>query len=344
MRPRDLVGVLKAAYHAKQTTMLWGGPGVGKSSLVREVTDSLNITLLDRRISQMESVDLRGLPVPDLHAQLTMWLESEDLPNVKRDGEHGVLLLDEINHAPKSIRAACFQLILDRRVGKYRLPDGWVAWAAGNRAKDRALTEQLETPLKNRFMHLTLEVHNEDWIHWALKRGLTPQVISFIRQFPTMLNEFEELVNGPAERRRSLDDMNAFATPRSWEFLDRMYRQGGFEGQQMEVFSGIVGDNAAIKFTAHLTMHDKLPNLDHCIQDPEKAPVPTDPVVLYALATSLAARTTPQNLKQVLTYIGRIKDAEYQVLTVKDAAIRHKEIMDTDAFNEWAARNRHVLL
>lgn len=344
MRPRDLSGVLKAAYLAQQPTMLWGGPGVGKSSIVQQTTEILGINLIDRRISQMEPVDLRGLPMPDSENKMTVWFESEDLPNVKRDGERGILFLDEINHAPKSMRAACFQLILDRRVGKYKLPDGWVAWAAGNRTKDRAITEQLETPLKNRFMHLTLEVHQEDWLLWALKKGLSPQVISFIREFPTLLNEFEELVNGPPERRRALDDLNAFATPRSWEFLDRMFRQGGFEGQQMETFSGIVGDNAAIKFVAHLTLCDKLPNLDYCLAEPEKAPVPTDPAVMYALATSLAAKITKENLQQALTYIGRIKDAEYQVLTVKDAAHRRREIMDTDAFNAWAAKNRHVLL
>lgn len=343
MRPRDLVNVLNAAYNARQPTLIWGGPGIGKSSIVHQLANKRGIGFIDRRISQMEPVDLRGLPMPDKETMLTTWFQSEDLPIESRDGKEGILFLDEVNHAPKSMRAACFQLILDRRVGKYKLPDGWVVFSAANRAKDRAITEQLETPLKNRFMHLVLEVNNDDWLVWALQNDISPQVISFIRQFPTLLNEFEELVNGPAEKRKHLDDLNAFATPRSWEFVDRMYKQN-LENNQLETFQGIVGESAGLKFTAHLTLCDKLPSLDLCIAEPEKTPVPTDPGIMYALASGLAAKITKANIEKALTYVGRIKDAEYQVLTVKDAIMRKPELMDTEAFTKWASKNRHVLL
>ena len=44
--------------------MIWGPPGIGKSSIVKEVTQEKEMDFIDLRLSQLSPTDLRGLPVP----------------------------------------------------------------------------------------------------------------------------------------------------------------------------------------------------------------------------------------------------------------------------------------
>jgi len=107
--------------------MLWGPPGVGKSSLVRDLAAREGIGFIDIRLSQREPVDLRGLPVPDRERGVVDWLLAGEWP---RDPDsRGILLFDELTAADRSLQVAAYELILDRRLGDlYRLPPGWL-WA-----------------------------------------------------------------------------------------------------------------------------------------------------------------------------------------------------------------------
>ena len=141
---------------------IWGSPGVGKSSIIGQLARSLNLALRDIRALLLDPVDLRGLPyVADGRSK---WATPEFLP---QEGA-GILLLDELNSAPAMVQAAFYQLILDRRLGEYTLPDGWVIIAAGNRDGDRAHTTRMPTPLRNRFVHLEFEVDAQEWSEWAI--------------------------------------------------------------------------------------------------------------------------------------------------------------------------------
>ena len=111
--------------------MIWGPPGVGKSSIVARVASTAKIDLVDLRLSQLAPTDLRGLPVAE--DGRSTWYPPNFLP---RDGK-GVLFLDEINMAPPAMQGVAQQLILDRRIGEYTVPEGWFVWAAGNRKIDR---------------------------------------------------------------------------------------------------------------------------------------------------------------------------------------------------------------
>jgi MoxR-like ATPase len=91
------------------------------------------------------------------------------LPREDRDGPNGVLFLDELNAAPPAMSAAAYQLVLDRKLGDYELPAGWVVFAAGKRETDRGVTSTMPTPLANRFAHFEFEVSVKDWTTWATR-------------------------------------------------------------------------------------------------------------------------------------------------------------------------------
>ena len=136
MRPHQITQILEKEFNSANEghhtpVMLWGAPGIGKSQIIRKIADDHGAKVIDIRLSQMEPSDLRGIPFKN--GDLVDWSIPSILPNEKRHGIQGVLFLDEITSAPPTVSAAAYQLILDRKLGEYEVPVGWVIFAAGNR-------------------------------------------------------------------------------------------------------------------------------------------------------------------------------------------------------------------
>jgi MoxR-like ATPase len=209
MKASEIFAAVNLLVDARQPTFIWGQPGIGKSDLMAQVAEARKIPLQDVRALLLDPVDLRGLPYLQATDQdpapvnghgykQAKWASPDFLP---RDGE-GILFLDELNAAAPMVQASCYQLVLDRRLGDYRLPDGWSIVAAGNRQTDRAVTHQMPTPLKSRFTHLDFEVDLNDWCLWAVRNSIRPEVIAFLRFRPNLLSAFDR-------------DKNAFPAPRT---------------------------------------------------------------------------------------------------------------------------------
>ena len=345
MRPSHAILAIEHLIKAGQPAMLHGSPGVGKSDVVRQVAKKLDISMIDLRLSQLDPVDLRGVPSVEkakgASSGATVWNVPSFLPT---EGK-GILFLDEINSAAQATQAAAYQLVLDRKLGDYEMPPGWAIVAAGNRASDRAIVNQMSTALKNRFAHINYEVNNEDWCEWALTHDIAIEVLGFIRFRPMLLNEFELRSESKEEHMRvqRLKDAQAFATPRSWEFMSRAVKNNPSSDIEYELYSGIVGEGCAAEFMGYLKYYRNLPNLDALLMDPAKAKVPEEPAVLYALSTGLAAKATPDNFDRVVKYALRMPP-EFQVLLVKDAITRDNQLTNVKAFNEWATKNASVLM
>ena len=340
MRPSQIAAALSYLIDANQPVMLHGSPGVGKSDVVRQIAKQRGIELIDLRLSQLDPVDLRGVPSVDTKKHITSWNTPSFLPT---DGK-GILFLDEINSAAQATQAAAYQLVLDRKLGDYVMPPGWAIIAAGNRSTDRAIVNQMSTALKNRFTHLNYEVNNDDWCDWALRNNIAVEVLGFIRFRPMLLNEFEQRNESKEEKERvqRLKDAQAFATPRSWEFLSKVVQQKPSSDVEYELYTGIVGEGAAAEFMGYLKYYRDLPNLDALLMNPGTAKVPEEPATLYALATGLATKATQDNMERVVKYALRLP-AEFQVLLMKDAIVRDNDLTRTKSFNAWAIANADVM-
>jgi MoxR-like ATPase len=296
---------------------------VGKSSIVRRAAESLGRELVDVRATLLDPVDLRGLP--RLDGDKAVWCPPAFLP---RAGE-GVLFLDELAQAAPLVQAACLQLTLDRRIGEYELPDGWSVVAASNRTEDRAGTHRLISPLLNRFVHLDLEVSNEDWQAWAVQQGVAPEVRSFLEYRPALLSQFE-----PASNPR------AFPTPRSWQFVSDVLA-GTPAGLLHPVVAGCVGDGAAAEFLGFLRLYRELPDLDQLLSRPESSPVPREPAVLYALVGALVERCRQAKapLQALVAYALRLPD-EFALLALRDATAVLPKLASLPAVQQWISKAR----
>ena len=324
MKSSAISNALRVLVNARQPVFLWGGPGIGKSAVIRQLAATLSLPLRDVRALLLDPVDLRGLPFlgSDGHSK---WATPEFLP---QDGA-GILFLDELNAAPSMVQASCYQLVLDRKLGEYTLPAGWAIIAAGNRDSDRAVTTRMPTPLRNRFVHLEFEVDMQEWSEWAIRAGVRPEVIAFLRFRAELLNAFDR-------------DANAFPSPRSWEFVSRILESQPEPGIEHELFAGAVGSGAATEFSAFLRMFRELPNIDAILVNPHQEPVPENAAAQYAVASALAHRASDANLDRICVYLERMP-TEFCVLCVRDASLREPAIRHTAAYTKWAIQNHHVL-
>jgi MoxR-like ATPase len=131
MKPSELFEALHALITERVPLHIWGACGVGKSQIVAQVASDLSWQFLDIRAVQLDPVDLRGLP--RISADQAEWVPPKFLPTSGK----GILFLDELTAAPQMTQAGCYQLVLDRKLGEYHLPEGWVVVAAGNPGENR---------------------------------------------------------------------------------------------------------------------------------------------------------------------------------------------------------------
>lgn len=272
LTPAELQSYLSAliAGNLKFATMIWGPPGVGKSSVVAQVAAAHGLDFVDVRLSQLAPTDLRGLPVPEADGQgggVSRWYPPEFLPRSGR----GVLFLDEVNMAPPTMQGMAQQLILDRRVGSYELPEGWFVWAAGNRKEDRASVFDMPAPLANRFLHLSVRPDFDSWRSYALGRGLHEHVVAFLTFRPELLHRLD-----PAQP--------AWPSPRAWEMAAGLHRAG------LDV-APAVGEAAGAEFAAFVRLYEGLPDLGLVLRGQGAGlRLPAEPSVRYAAVVGLAAR------------------------------------------------------
>ncbi len=345
MRPVQLLTILEQEFASTRVghhtpVMLWGPPGVGKSDMVREVAEKHQVPVIDIRLSQMEPSDLRGIP---FRTNGTVdWAIPSLLPNSERHGAEGILFLDEITSAPPTVSAAAYQLILDRRLGEYQVPDGWAIFAAGNRQGDRGVTYSMPAPLANRFSHFEVETNLDDWVAWAYRNGIDERVIAFLRFRPELLFDFDPAHNPVA-----------FPSPRSWEFAHRALQKFDNHPQLLQgTLQACVGPAAGVELHAFVSSLDKMPDLDAILAG-ESVPTPEEIDLQYAVAAALVGRAIRAHESgngleihgRILDYAQQFPQREMGVMLVSDLhrAIG-QPIFAVPEFSPWAQAVADVML
>ena len=330
MRSKEITDSVTAMIKAQIPTFIWGPPGIGKSSIVKQIAETNGYEFIDLRLSLMDPTDLKGIPFYDKDEHQALWAPPSFLP---RSGE-GILFLDELNSAPPAVQASAYQLILDRKVGEYTLPDGWAIVAAGNREGDRGVVYRMPSPLANRFVHLDMDVSVEDWRDWAYDSGIDERVIAYIGYKSDDLFSFD-----PTKNEKS------FATPRSWEFVSSVLRSGMDEKLLLETIGGAIGKERAVRFLSFAKVMHKLPDIEAILQS-GKGSYPEEVDVLHALATGLvmAVRQDPtsERMDNLLNYTLELQ-SEFSVMVVQDLQRAGFTMEEQKAFDKWVGKFAYLL-
>jgi len=328
MKPSALKQALPHMVNEQAPVFLWGAPGVGKSDVIGQVAASMKIELRDVRLSLLDPIDLKGFPTIDTVKKQMKWLPADFLPTKGK----GILFLDELNAAPQSVQAAAYQLILNRKIGEYKLPDGWAVLAAGNRASDRSVVHAMPAALANRFVHIDFEVSVDDWNFWAMDNEVHDDLRAFIQFRPNLLHSFD-----------SASNPRAFPSPRSWSFVNKQYKKNLPQDIEFELVKGTVGEGAAAEFSGFVRLIKDLPNINQVLIDPDSVKVPENPAAMYAMVTALDSKATTGNLDRIMKYTDRLP-VEFQAVFVRSATRRDSKLTGTKSYMNWCVQNQSVLL
>lgn len=271
----ELVSLIVHSYEVKDPIFIWGSTGIGKSDTVRRASMELAqkygleyseeyrvdepekcFRLVDMRLSYLDASDTKG--IPDLSGDWTVWKPPEFFPRKGSQEGRGYLFFDEMNLAPPSVQSTSYEVVLDRRLTRKPMAEGWNTIAAGNRMSDMARVFEMAAPLRDRFSHYELETpHPDDWIQWAYDHDIFSWIIMFLRFRPELLDTFEEN-----------RDAKVFATPRSWEKLSYWLDSVGIDDLEYVrlVSQGKLGQEVASEFVAFLKLEQEL-DIDEVLRD-----------------------------------------------------------------------------
>ena len=333
MKAKERSSSLESLIEAQIPVFVWGSPGIGKSSIVKEIAIQKGLEFVDLRLSLLDPTDLKGIPFFDQENNQAVWASPNFLPS--SPDSKGILFLDEINTAPPSVQASAYQLVLDRKVGDYELPKGWSIVAAGNNESDRGVVYRMPPPLANRFVHLNMEVSFEDWKGWAYLSGIDASIIAFLHYDSSKLFEFD-----PSKNQKS------FPTPRSWEYVDKILKSGVAPTLLMDIVSGAVGSESATAFMAFRRVMNRLPDIDKLLAG-ELVEVEQDSQLLFALIAGIISHLRDERMKEKIDNALKFSlslPKEFSVMLVKDMQQNGINVEGSAVWEDWVEEFAYLLV
>jgi hypothetical protein len=342
LSPNSAKASIKHAIAKRRPIFLWGPPGIGKSDVVHQIGEYMNAHVIDVRLSLWEPTDIKGIPYFDSNQGKMVWAPPAELPDEIMASKHEniILFLDEMNSAAPSVQAAAYQLILNRRVGQYKLPDNVFIVAAGNREADKGVTYRMPSPLANRFVHLEMTVNFDDWFQWAVNHNIHRDVVGFLTFSKKDLYDFD-----PKSPSRS------FATPRTWSFVSELLDDELDSNTLTDLVSGAVGEGLAVKFMAHRKIASQMPNPTDILDGKVKELKTKEISAMYSLTVSLCYELKEASDKSDKKFDNKVNnflrfamdnfETELVVMGIKLALTQYSLPIDPDeveCFDEFHSR------
>jgi hypothetical protein len=319
---------------AKLVPVLHGSPGIGKSSIAKQIAEEFNLKLIDVRLAQCDPTDLCGFPsIKGNKAGYipmdTFPIEGDSIP----DGYSGWLILfDEITSAAPAIQAASYKILLDKMVGNHHLHKNVAMMAAGNLETDNAIVSPMSTALQSRLVHLELVVDAKEWTTWAEENGIDHRITSYINFKPGNVYTFK-----PDHTDKT------YACPRTLEFASRILNVVDLNDPiTLPMLAGTVSEGIARELVSFCKLESELPKIDQIERNPEGIKVPVEPSILYALTGSISHHATKTNIGSLMKFVSRLP-IEFQVVCIKATLRRNKDLMSDPAIQLWTSSSAAYL-
>lgn len=325
---------------------LQSSPGVGKSSLAKEIARKNKLKMIDLRLSQMDPTELQGFPFVEratpedkekgkkdraVYMPMDMFpLEDSNIP----EGYTGwLLLLDEFNSASMATQAAAYRLVLDRQVGQHPLHHRTAVMAAGNLTTDKAIVNRLSTAMQSRLVHFTIEVDQKSWITWADNNDIDHRVKSFINFKPEILHKFDPNHNE-----------ETFPCPRTWEFTSKLVTPlEKIPHSKLPLLAGTIGEGAGREFFVFSEIYGEIATIEDIKKDPGGIKMSEEPSIQYALTGLVAHHLTPSNADHLMKFLQRMQ-IDFQVIALKAAIAKDPAIRKCEAIKAWISHNASELM
>lgn len=356
---------LEIAFYSKTVPIVRSSPGIGKTSIARQLAAELNLKVIDIRLAQCDPTDLNGFPqIVNGKASYvpmdTFPLEGDELPvkEVKEvtkvvDGKKQIvkeyirysgwmIIYDEITSASKAVQAAAYKILLEKEVGQRKLHRNVFQIGLGNKETDNAIVQRMSTALQSRMQHITVESDHTAWVNHAANSGFDYRVIAFIQSRPELLNKFDPNHND-----------HTFPCERTWEFTSNTVK--GIEKFQTKrnkpvtvghehqyLIAGCVGEGPSLEFISYCQIYNQLVPLSSIIASPMTVAVPHEPSAIFAMASLIGEKIDDTNVDPLMKYLTRLP-LENQIIAVRMFYKSKPQLATNPAVSSWIARNVNML-
>lgn len=353
MNLTQIKALLPTYFDSNVSVELQSPPGLGKSEVVAQLIQELSERdgeewgYAELFLATQTPPDLLGYMMPetkdfgDGEVRVSSWTmpawmmckNGKPVTHYRR----GILFLDEYGQGEADVKRASAQLLLNKSLGPWSLPEGWAIVAASNRAVDRSgVTKSFDFVINRRGeLHVTPDLNA--WNDWAHTADVSPTTITFANQHP------EIVFSGEIPEKQG-----PFCTPRSLVMFDRLlknFTRGGNPTdtpQALAMAVSVLGEAAARAYFVFLRLEDEMPAFDDIIGKPDKVKVPAKPDGKMLVTYHLAHKVTPDTMEAVVKYLSRFGD-EFGVTFIKAAAKRDANIARTPAFLDWCRKNSALM-
>lgn len=336
MNIKQAKSLIKALYKQQITTgkrysvELVSGPGIGKSSMVKQLATELSAELSlplackVEFLSTREQPDVAGFALPAKDSDGTHIMVRTKAPWMPgaKDPANGILLFDEFAQASPEVVKPAAEILLNGCAGESQLPIGWMVIAASNRVSDRSGAHKMMAFTENRRMLIEITPDVDSFIEWAEGEGLHPFAIAFAKAFPGLV--FKDSV--PKEP-------GPFCTPRTLAMTAGLI--DALPAHQLaHAAYGYMGEGVGHQFVAYMAMANELDSYENVVANPHGAKLPSRPDTNYAMVQLLAHRLKPADLKPVYEYLKRL-GREYQISAVQSCLRRNPKLVESREFSAW---------
>jgi hypothetical protein len=327
--------------------LLQGEPGIGKSSLLRSIADSLGYEYAYIDVPNMDLGDI-AMPVIDHETRTTRYY-----PNARfkvHEGKPLVIMLDEFTKGADPVKNMLHPMLekANPRLGDLSLTDQTIVFLTGNLTTD-GVGDSLKAHSRNRLVPVTIQKPNaEEWIEWALNKGLEAEVIAWVNRFPHVLASYTDPAQGDNPYiYNPRKPMNAFVSPRSLETASNIVRSRKHLDADTVIaaLTGALGESGARDMQAYIEFSDQLPTWEATIKDPKNTSVPTSPGACAIVAFGAIARVTKETMTPFMEYLERFEPEWQAVFVINIAKTPTKQAIafSCKAFSDWVAKNQDLL-
>ena len=298
--------------------MLWSLPGLGKSTILSDTIAEMGLEEIQLIAAQFDAGELGGYPMVDQENKTYIRARPFFMPTSGK----GVIVCDELPQSPTAVQNVIAQLVNERRIGEHFLPEGWTVVCAGNPMSAKAGTNIMPSHLKDRLMHLDIDVDVDAFREYGLSKGFRPEITTYLHERPEWIMKFDP-------------KQNASPSPRSWERVNTILGLPLSTTARNNAIKGYIGEGGLADFTGYLMVWEKMPKFDEVIANPDTHPIPEESMILYALCASIAHRTNKSNVDKVIKYINRFENKEFTAFAFKDLLQRKPELKKEPSVSQW---------
>ena len=249
---KEMIGSMMDKEITDINICLEGHQGIGKTQILKQLAQEKGWDYKAIYCAQTSTEDLMGMPWIDKVENVTRFARPKLFP----DKAKTVFVLEEINRAPLEVQQSVLQLLTDKKIGDFVLPDKTLICACINPTESMYQTQELDSVFINRLVKIPVTTSPKEFVEYAKSKGFEEDIIAFMNSL-TKKEEAIYFAQLPSEKNIG----KPIPSPRTWEIADKILKLNLDDTKLLSMLSGAIGEQAATRF---LAVRNTLKNMVNC--------------------------------------------------------------------------------